>query len=79
MLFEGLVAAETSGAQPYSSPQIYAMPNPRFSPADVAEHHVPHGSPIEPSRLRSLNFSNRPKCPEEGFIINPSALPKRGL
>ncbi len=59
-LFEGLVDAETAGAQPDSAPQIYGMPKPRFSPADVAEHHVSHGNPIEPSRLESLKFSNRP-------------------
>jgi len=66
MLFEGLVDAETSGAQPDSSPQIYAMPNARFSPADIAEHPVPHGDPIELSGVGSLKFSNRPKCSGEG-------------
>jgi len=55
---------------PDSSPQIYAMPNPGFSLADVAEHHVPHGNPIESSRLGSLNFSNGHKCPGGGFTFH---------
>jgi hypothetical protein len=70
MFIEGLVDAETSGAQPDSSPQIYAMSNLSFSLADVAEHHVPHGNPIESLRLGSLKFSNWLKCPGRGFTAH---------
>ena len=56
MLFEGLVCAETSRAQPDSSPQVNAMPNLGFSPADIAKHNGPHGNPIEASKLKSFHL-----------------------
>ena len=56
MLSEGLICAETSRAQPDSSPQVNAMPNLGLSTADIAKHNVHHGNPIEASKLKSFHL-----------------------